>query len=243
MLMVWHAPLHRPTMDIDMLGRASNDEEQMRALLLEVLATEVEPDGLVFEGSNIVTERIAEDAEYEGLRLRFPARLGTARIAMQIDIGFSDQVYPGPETSELPTLLDFPAPRLLCYSRESAIAEKFEAMIALGELNSRMKDFYDIWLLSRQFDFDGQVLATAIAQTFANRNTALPDEISAFSARFIVAKQVQWQAFRNRLKQDHIPEAFADVVQAIATFLQPIVATQGDETPFVARWNAPGPWE
>jgi hypothetical protein len=243
MLRVWQAPLHRPTMDIDMLGRASNDEEQMRALLLEVLAMEVEPDGLMFDGSSILTEHIAEDAEYEGLRLRFPARLGTARIAMQIDIGFSDQVYPGPETAELPTLLDFPAPRLLCYSRESAIAEKFEAMVALGELNSRMKDFYDIWLLSRQFDFDGQNLATAVAQTFANRNTAFPDEVSAFSSRFVTAKQVQWQAFRNRLKQDHIPEAFADVVQAIATFLQPIVATQGDEAPFVARWHAPGPWE
>jgi hypothetical protein len=106
-----------------------------------------------------------------------------------------------------------------------------------------MKDFYDIWLLSRQFDFDGQNLATAVAQTFANRNTAFPDEVSAFSARFIAAKQVQWQAFRNRLKQDHIPEAFVNVVQAIATFLQPIVATQGVETPCVARWNAPGPWE
>lgn len=243
MLRVWQAPLYRPTIDIDLLGRVGNDEEQMRTLLQEVLATEVVHDGLVFEGTGILTERIAEDAEYEGIRLRFPARLGTARIAMQIDIGFSDQVYPGPETAALPTLLDFPAPRLLCYSRESAIAEKLEAMIALGELNSRMKDFYDIWLLSRQFDFDGQVLATAVAQTFANRNTAFPDEVSAFSARFIATKQVQWQAFRNRLKQEQIPEAFADVVQAIATFLLPIVTAQKGETPFVARWNAPGPWE
>jgi len=242
MLRVWHAPLHRPTMDIDLLGRTSNDEEQMRTLLQEVLSTEVVPDGLVFEGSSILTERISEDAEYEGIRLRFPAHLGTARIAMQIDIGFSDQVYPGPETAELPTLLDFPAPRLLCYSRESAIAEKFEAMIALGELNSRMKDFYDIWLLSRQFDFDGQVLATAVAQTLANRNTMLPDEISAFSARFIAAKQVQWQAFRNRLKQEHIPVEFTDVVQAIDAFLRPIIAAQRDETLFEAKWRVPGPW-
>ncbi len=144
LLRVWQASLQRPTMDIDMLGRASNDENQICALMREVLTTVVPPDGLVFAESNMVAERIAEDAEYAGIRLRFPACLGTARIAMQIDIGFSDRVYPGPETAELPTLLDFPAPRLLCYSRESTIAEKFEAMIALGELNSRMKDFHDI---------------------------------------------------------------------------------------------------
>jgi hypothetical protein len=243
MLRAWRAPLQRPTMDIDMLGRTSNDEAQIRTLLQEVLAVEVPPDGLVFDASRIITERIAEDADYEGIRLRFPALLGTARITVQIDIGFSDRVYPGPEEVKLPTILDFPPPRLLGYTRESAIAEKFEAMIALGELNSRMKDFYDIWLLSRQFDFDGQILAEAIAQTMDHRHTALPDEVSAFSERFITAKQAQWRAFRNRLGQEHIPVEFSAVVTAIDSFLRPIMAARRAGLPFVATWVAPGPWE
>ena len=227
-----------------MLGRTCNDEAKMRTLMQEVLAVEVPPDGLAFQASSITTERIAEEAEYVGIRLRFLGLLGTARITMQIDISFSDLVYPGPEEAELPTLLDFPTPRLLCYSRESAIAEKFEAMITLGELNSRMKDFYDIWLLSRQFDFDGRRLAAAIAQTFNNRHTALPDEITAFSELFISAKNVQWQAFRNRLSQDEeqIPVSFADVVLTVHAFLYPIVAAHLTEKPFVAKWIAPGPW-
>ena len=131
---------------------------------------------------------------------------------------------------------------MLCYSRESAIAEKFEAMIALGELNSRMKDFYDIWLLSRRFDFEGQVLAEAIAQTLANRNTVLPDDISAFSKRFVEAKQVQWRAFHNRLKQDHLPAEFAHIMVAVSSFLQPVIAALRTETPFVGKWVglAPG---
>ena len=118
---------------------------------------------------------------------------------MQIDIGFGDIVHPAPEESELPTMLDLAAPRLLCYSRESAIAEKFEAMVKLGILNSRMKDFYDIWLLSRVFDFEGNNLATAIQLTFDQRGTHLTDEIVVFQATFIAEKQTQWTAFCQRL--------------------------------------------
>lgn len=242
MLRAWRAPLYRPTMDIDLLGRTSNDVEQMRILMQEVMSVATPPDGLVFEVSTIETELIAEDADYEGIRLCFLARLGTARVTMQIDIGFSDQVYPGPEVAELPTLLDFPAPRLLCYTRESAIAEKFEAMITLGEMNSRMKDFYDIWPLSRQFDFEGEILAEAIMQTLAKRGTDLPNEISAFSERFIATKQVQWRAFHNRLKQEHLPVEFSEITHALAAFLQPILVTRGDDKPFIAKWMAPGPW-
>jgi hypothetical protein len=242
MLWAWHAPRPRTTMDIDLLGRTSNDEASLRALVRDVLATEVLPDGLVFDAEGIETERIAADAEYSGVRLRFRAHLGTARIAMQVDVGFSDRVYPGPEPAELPTLLDFPAPRLLGYTRESVIAEKFQAMLALGELNSRMKDFYDIWLLARQFDFDGPVLAEAITRTLAARQTPIPDDISAFSARFIAAKQGPWRAFRTRLAQEHIPEEFAEVIATVQDFLAPVIAAHRTRTPLVGAWVAPGPW-
>ncbi len=157
MLRVWEAPEHRPTMDIDMLGNVSNNQESIRLQIKKILAVDVHLDGLIFDAESVLSQRITEDADYQGVRVRFKGALGTARINVQIDIGFGDIFYPKAKKSELPTMLEYPAPKLLCYSRESAIAEKFEAMVKLGMLNSRIKDFYDIWMLSRQFDFDGSL--------------------------------------------------------------------------------------
>ena len=242
MLRVWRSPEFRPTMDIDMLGITSNEEVRIVAQIRDVMAVVVEPDGLTFDPDSIQSERITEDADYEGIRVRFRETLDSARVSMQIDIGFGDIVYPEPEESDLPTILDSPAPRLLCYSRESAIAEKFEAMVKLGVLNSRMKDFYDIWLLSRQFDFDGAKLAEAIRLTFERRGTVLPADIEAFDKTFIDLKQVQWTAFWKRLRQGHIPASFNDIVSAMEAFLSPLASalSQGNSKP--ASWTAPGPW-
>jgi len=242
MLRVWRAPEFRPTMDIDMLGKTSNEETAIISQIREIISVETAPDGLVFDPDAVQTEMITEAAEYEGIRVRFTGRLDTAKINMQIDIGFGDEVYPKPELADLPTLLDSPVPRILCYSRESAIAEKFEAMVKLRELNSRMKDFYDIWLLSRQFDFEGKKLAEAIRLTLERRGTVLPGEIAAFSDEFITAKQVQWTAFRNRLQQSGAPESFADVVQVLQTFIRPLISTASSNAPATSKWIAPGPW-
>jgi len=114
MLRVWRAPEFRPTMDIDMLGRTSNDETDILARFRAILAVSVEPDGLVFEPETLRAEPITEDADYVGIRVRFRGKLDTARIAMQVDIGFGDIVYPEPESSELPAMLDFPPAKLLC---------------------------------------------------------------------------------------------------------------------------------
>jgi len=143
---------------------------------------------------------------------------------MPIDIGFGDVVFPAPEASDLPTLLGSPAPRLLCYRCESAIADKFEPMVKLRELNSRMKDFYDIWLLGRQFDFEGKSVAEAIRLTFDRRGTSLPDEVVVFTENFITTKQTQWAAVHRRLRQDHVPVAFSDVVLSVREFLGPLAA-------------------
>lgn len=242
MLRVWRSPKLRPTMDIDMLGITSNQEVDIAAQVQDILTVDVETDGLAFDPASIEAERITEDADYEGTRIRFLGVLGSARINMQIDIGFGDIVYPEPKKSDLPTMLNSPAPRLLCYSRESSIAEKFEAMVTFGMLNSRMKDFYDIWLLSRQFDFDGQRLTKAIRLTFERRGTALPVEIDAFTELFIEAKQIQWAAFRKRLGQDSVPVSFKEIAASVASFLLPIVAvfSSGKQTP--TNWTAPGPW-
>jgi len=242
MLRVWHSPELRPTMDIDMLGKTSNKEADIVAQIQDILTVDVETDGLTFDPDSIQAELITEDANYEGIRVRFLGALGSARINMQIDIGFGDVVYPEPEKSDLPTMLNFPAPKLLCYSRESSIAEKLEAMAKLGVLNSRMKDFYDIWLLSRQFDFDGAKLAEAIRLTFERRGTTLPAKIDAFTEPFIESKQTQWLAFRKRLQQDHIPASFREIIASVDSFLSPIVAALSSGQQSHSNWTETGPW-
>jgi len=206
------------------------------------LELDIEKDGLSFDPQSIQTERITEDADYKGIRIRFRGALGNARINMQIDVGFGDVVYPGAQESELPTMLDFPAPKLLCYTRESAIAEKFQAMVHLGLLNSRMKDFYDIWILCRQFDFDGGELAEAIRLTFNTRETDFPDTVEAFGEAFINSKQVQWVAFHKHLEQDFVPESFSEIAESVEKFLKPINAYLNKGKGLPVRWTAPGPW-
>ena len=242
LLRVWNQPQSRATMDIDLLGDTRSDESVVRGQIRDVLTVDVPDDGLAFDPDSIQIERITEGADFEGVRIRFLGRLNTARIHMQIDVGFGDVVYPAPEESDLPTILDFPAPRLLCYSRESAVSEKLEAMVKLGRLNSRMKDFYDIGLLAREFDFDGSRLVTAVRLTFEQRGTALPSEVDAFTQSFIDAKQLQWSAFRKRLKQDRIPESFGVIVASVREFVSPVVAALSCGRASPGNWASPGPW-
>jgi predicted nucleotidyltransferase component of viral defense system len=223
MLRVWNFSEYRPTMDIDMLGISGNDQKYITEQIRDILAVEIEPDGLIFDADTIQAEQINDEADYEGVRITFRGTLGTAKIRMQIDIGFGDVIYPGPEKKPVPCILDFPAPSLLCYSRESVIAEKFEAMIQLGLLNSRMKDFYDIWLLSRQFGIDVDDVTEAVKRTLSQRKTKLYTPIDAFSAEFVSLRQPMWAAFRKRLKQDYVPELFQEVVDDIALFLAPVI--------------------
>ncbi len=242
MLRVWQSPELRPTMDIDMLGRTNNKEAEIIAQIRDILTVDVETDGLAFDPDSIQAERITEDADYGGIRIRFLGALGSVRINMRIDIGFGDVVFPEPEKLDLPTILNYSAPRLLCYSRESSISEKLEAMVKLGMLNSRMKDFYDIWLLSRQFNFDGAKLAEAIRRTFERRGTALPAEIEIFTEPFIVAKQIQWAAFQKRLQQNHVPSSFREIMASVSSFLSPIITALNLEKATPKIWTAPGPW-
>lgn len=219
MLQVWEAPQSRPTRDIDMLGRTDNAPEALVRQIAEVTQLEVADDGVVFDVDSLRAERITADAEYQGVRVLGMATLAGARARLQIDVGFGDAIVPAPERSAYPVLLDFPRPELLCYSRESAVAEKFQAMVVLGDLNSRMKDFFDIWLLTRQFEFDLERLGSAIAATFQRRATALPDR-PVFPERFGRDKQRQWQAFLDRLG-DGVPTEpeFGNVLKVLEEFL------------------------
>jgi hypothetical protein len=243
MLTAWNAPLVRPTMDIDLLGRIGNDIEAMSAIVREICAGRVEPDdGLVFDAGTVQGERIAEAAEYEGVRIRFRATLDAARIQMQLDVGFGDIVVPAAVPTIYPTILDLPAPHLLAYSKESAVAEKFEAMVKLGELNSRMKDFFDVWLLSRSFDFDGPSLCEAIAKTFERRGTALPKaEPIALTLEFSgnAQKQAQWAGFVRRMKLRDVP-GLRGIVDALREFLLPPIRTVSASGQLHLKWVGGG---
>ncbi len=244
MLSVWEAPLSRPTMDIDLLGRINNSVEAIVAVTRVICRQEVEPDGIAFDTNSIVEERITEDADYEGVRVRFKGSLDTAQIAMQLDIGFGDMVVLSPELTDYPTILDLPPPQLYVYSRESTIAEKFEAMVKLGILNSRMKDFFDIWLMLRQFDFEGQKLSTAIAKTFSTRGTDIQSEPISLTNTFVddTVKTAQWRGFIRKNRLTNVSQDLGEVVKAIAAFLGPIAKSLAAKQSFKANWKAPGPW-
>jgi hypothetical protein len=244
MLHVWEAPLARATKDLDFLGRLDNALENLERVVREICAAEVEADGMAFDPATVKTERIKEDADYEGVRIRFVGMLGKARVAMQIDVGFGDVVTPGAQDITYPALLDFPAPLLWGYPRETVIAEKFHAMVYLRTLNSRMKDFYDVWLLAQQFSFDGALLAKAIGATFANRETAIDAEPIAFTSAFTeqASTRAQWTAFRKRLPNNECPESLAEVVPFLAEFLLPIARAAESGSSFEERWAPRGPW-
>lgn len=243
LLKVWDTHNFRTTLDIDLLGRTRNDDEHILSKIQEIIALDYPPDGLYFDDKSVTIERIKKDSEYHGLRITFKAKLDSAIVRMQIDIGFGDVIFPQPILSKIPVILDFPAPKMLCYTRESAIAEKFEAMVSLGELNSRMKDFYDIWLLSRQFEFDGNNLIEAVSRTFKQRNTGIPSKIVAFEHDFATAKQNQWIAFRKRLQQDFVPHIFSDVVAQLKDFLMPIVSSIKMGKTNTRKWVTKGKWQ
>jgi predicted nucleotidyltransferase component of viral defense system len=244
MLTVWEALLTRPTLDIDFLGRIENSVETLVKVTREICQQEVEPDGVVFDVTDIDAERIAEDADYEGVRIRFRGSLDTARFVIQLDIGFGDIIVPSPESMNYPTILDLPAPHLRGYSRESTIAEKFEAMVKLGILNSRMKDFFDVWLMSCRFNFDGTTLTEAITKTFSTRGTSIHADPIALTKTFggDTEKATQWRGFVRKNRLVNVPQNLVEVVTAIATFLGPIVKNLAEGHVFKATWKAPGPW-
>jgi predicted nucleotidyltransferase component of viral defense system len=244
MLVAWRAPILRATRDIDLLAKTSNDLDGVQAIIAGICRTEVPNDGVLFDSDTVSTTRIAEDADYEGVRATFAGLLGTTRLSMQIDMGFSDVVTPGPVEISYPTILDFPAPVLRAYNRETAIAEKFEAMISLGRLNSRMKDFFDVWMLANTSGFDGADLSAAILATFRQRGTEFVATPQMFERDFALdpSKQSQWQGFVKRMRPSETPPAFPETVASIRTFLEPIHRALHSAKDFEGMWNPAGPW-
>ncbi len=242
---VWQGLYSRPTRDVDLLGRRAQSVEHVIAAVQAICSEPVpDDDGLRFDADSVTGESIIEAANYAGVRVRFVAHLEVVRIPMQIDIGFGDPIVPGPRLVQLPTLLGFPPPEVQGYSRESAIAEKLQAMVYLGELNSRMKDFYDTWSLATRFEFDGFVLAQAIRETFRWRRTALPLMPVALTEEFgrKRERQAQWTAFTQRQQLKDAPANLYEVVQVIAMFLQPVVRAVSEDQAFNWHWPPGGAW-
>ena len=218
---VWSKEVYRPTRDLDLAGSGDSSLDHIRELFEDVCRIAVEPDGLELPPESIRVHKIREPSEYIGVRVRLEGRMHTTRIPLQIDIGFGDAVTPEPTEITYPTLLDLPAPTLRAYRRETVVAEKFQAIVVLGIANTRMKDFYDLCMLAKEFDFDRAQLARAIAATFERRKTPLPDGLPiAFQQEFWSSKESEWSAF---LKKDSLVQAIQleDVVQRLTEFIGP----------------------
>lgn len=246
LLRVWTGEQYRPTKDLDLLAILDKSPEELNQTFRDVCTLTVEDDGLVFPSETIRVRQIREDNVYGGMRVTFEARLGKIRIPLQVDIGFGDAVTPEAQQEEFPTLLDFPAPILLTYPRETSIAEKFEAIVNLGLTNSRMKDYYDIWLLSQQFDFDGASLVRAIEATFRRRRAVLPNELPiGLSIEFVsdVGKLSQWDAFVRRSRLDTKEISLEAVVKVIADFMMPPSIAAAEGKAFLLRWTPGGLWQ
>ena len=244
MLAAWGMGSARPTRDIDLLAHMENRLETLAAAVRAICMTSVEPDGLVFAAETVSAESIITGGEYEGVRVTFSGTLGTMRIAMRIDFGFGDTVVPSPVDLDYPTLLDFPSPQLRGYTRESAISEKLHAMVRHGLLNSRLKDFYDIWLLAQTFTFAGRTLSAATQAAFATRGLPIAGDFPKLVSQLAAApeKQVQWSAFLRRSLPRDAPEDFALVLRVIDAFLGPLAEALAENRSFTGEWTPPGPW-
>lgn len=239
--LVWSREGFRQSRDVDLLARGLPIEE-VEGCIREITGVDVEPDGLTFLPDTIRLEEIREEAEYGGTRVHLEALLSGARIPVQLDIAFGDPVIPAPEVQRFPTILEGSlAPDVLTYPRETVVAEKYEAIVRFGEANTRLKDFFDLWVLQDQFAFDGTV-AEAITQTFQNRGTMIPEsDALVLSETFIrgVGRD-RWQAFLNRTELQ--APSFEEVTSLLARFLgTPAEAARRGE-PLLARWQAQVGW-
>ena len=245
MFIVWNAPYSRATRDIDMLGLLNNNMDNVIKMVKDASNTIVELDGMMYDLDSVKGEQIIENGNYKGIRIQFIGYLGRARAAMQIDFGFGDTVFPKPKTIDYPTILNMPAPKLRGYSRETVIAEKFHAMVDRGILNSRMKDFYDIWLLSNHFNFNCKELEEAINKTFTARKTKVVTDPVALTDAFAASEQknVQWKAFIRKQKLGYAPANIRDIIKSLRDFLLPIVNKMVENHKREVNWVAPGPWK
>lgn len=240
---LWFDIPHRPTRDADFLGLGSAELPHIEGVFKEFCAIETH-DGVTFPPDTVHAADIRKEANYAGVRVVLLGVIDGARCPIQIDIGFGDAVTPGPEDVEYPVMLsEFAAPKLRVYPRYTVVAEKFEALSSLGIANSRMKDYFDLWILAQHTDFDGDTLRQAVQATFDRRKTALTGQApfgltDAFAQD--AQKQMQWQGFLKKNRLEAL--ALNDVIAALTTFMLPVIEAASANMAFPTRWQAGGPW-
>lgn len=245
LLICLNMPKCRPTKDIDFLAeQIKNDINEIENIFKRISEIQCD-DGVKFISSSIVSERIKEDADYEGIRLKIDGTLGQARKRLQVDIGFGDIIIPEATSVEFPSLLEDP-PKVKAYSVESIISEKFEAMVKLAMANSRLKDFYDVYFLSSSHNFRSNELKKAIETTFQRRQTPMPDNPLIFRPEFHRDKERQkmWTAFLRKSRLHDVNQEFSEVMQKITIFLEPVVRLINEKSEITKSWIAEnGIWE
>lgn len=247
LLSVWLPDPYRVTRDVDVLASGPSDNAAIRALLEEICAVPCPEDGLRFDLSAVRVDVIRPEDEYAGKRARFLAHLGSARISVQMDLGFGDAPGVEPEEIEYPTMLErLPAPHVRAYRRETSIAEKFEAMVRLGTRNSRMKDFHDAWALSSLFAFDGSTLRDAVSACFERRGTpSTIDAPPALTAAFYEIPELATR-WRRYLAPGVVlvppPAEFEVIGERVIALLRPVYRRVVEGVPFTSLWEPGGPW-
>ncbi len=242
----WTRIPYRSTMDLDLMVKKEIAIPEVEEIFRKICCVDAQPDGVEFKPATVKAEDIREGELYHGRRVRMIGFLGTARINVQIDIGFGDKVVPAEENIKFPVLLDFPVPSIKAYNRITVVAEKFEAMVNLGMQNSRMKDFYDIWILRRDFEFEGEVLVNAVKATFQRRKTELPQNIPlALTTDFYNdhIKKTQWKAFISKGSFSAVETSLKIVAGQISDFILPPLNAIIQSGNFQKRWPPGGPWE
>ena len=242
---LWTGDFYRQTRDIDVLAFKSLTIGSLKAIFKDISQIQFVDDGLTYLSDTVNVNEIREEQQYGGFRVTLTAMLGAAKIHLQVDCGFGDAITPDPVVRDFPTLLDLPAPRLRTYPKETVVAEKLEAIVRLGIANSRMKDFYDLWALARDFSFSGQIIASAIQNTFKRRKTPLPPGTpEAFKASFIQnpLKQTQWQAFVRKTRFVKAEKNFGKTIDFVRSFLSLPIDYIAKSKSFEMTWPAGGPW-
>jgi predicted nucleotidyltransferase component of viral defense system len=236
---------YRPTRDIDFTGYGSADPADVIRTFCEICSTVDPVDPLTFDTESITAEPIRDGSEYHGLRLRLRARLGGSDIPIQVDVGFGNAIVPGPEETEYRTILGDPPPRILAYPRESVVAEKLNAMVTLGERNSRYKDFYDLYAMAMNFSFERSTLTRAVRATFERRETPIAEAVpAALTAPFFgnESRSIQWRAYVSRNTLTGSPADFSGVGELLIQFLQPVWRDLRLEAEPAGGWAPGGPW-
>jgi hypothetical protein len=244
---LWLEDRYRVTRDLDLLSRGENQIPQLERIFRSLCEQKVEKiDGILFAEDTVHGENIREEQAYGGIRITLTAFIGQARLPLQIDVGFGDAVTPIPKTETFRSILDFPSPRLKVCPKETVVAEKLNAMVVLGIINGRMKDFYDVWSLCMRFDFDGETLGKAIRNTFVRRHTQLSaTKPVALLPEFYEneQKQAQWKAFLKRSGIQETRLSLREVVLGIDSFLMPLLSALANETAFTRIWRAGKSWQ